>query len=336
MKILFVHQSLQSFVKKDLNILQEKHDVCELRFASGNKLLLSLLPDLCKLVYGIIWCDIVFCWFGKLHALFAVLFSKMMGKRSVVVAGGDDVACVPDCHYGMFTSIWKKWCPLFVFRFADLILSVSEYNYQETIENTKAKPEKVRILYHGFDLSHWKKDKSIKKENMVISIGRITTETKEKKGLKLFVQSAAYLPDLKFILIGPANDGAIAELKNVASPNVEFINGLYDRDLIDICNRAKVYVQPSYHESFGCSVAEAMLCECIPVVSAKAAIPEVVGDVGLYIDELKPQNIALQIKNAFNLPPNAGERARQRIIDLFPLRQREEKLLNFMKEFFNE
>ena len=116
MKILFIRQDLMSFVRKDLEILQSAHQVRDLQFRG--------LRDLSGLLNGVIWADLTFSWFGKLQAFFSVLFSKLMSKKCVVVAGGDDVANEPDIEYGMFSFWWKKWCPLFIFRYADLILSV--------------------------------------------------------------------------------------------------------------------------------------------------------------------------------------------------------------------
>lgn len=84
MKILFVHQKMMSFVENDLEILRSAHQVIELHFKG--------LHDIPSILKGTIWADMIFSWFGKLHALFAVLFSKLLGRKSVVLAGGDDVA----------------------------------------------------------------------------------------------------------------------------------------------------------------------------------------------------------------------------------------------------
>ena len=59
MKILFVYQSLLTFVEKDLNILQQAHEVHPLQWRG--------MRDLWKLYRGIKETDAVFCWFGKLH-----------------------------------------------------------------------------------------------------------------------------------------------------------------------------------------------------------------------------------------------------------------------------
>jgi glycosyltransferase involved in cell wall biosynthesis len=266
-----------SFVVKDLEILRQSHQVQPLEFRG--------LKDLRALWQGVKWCDITFSWFGKLHAFFAVFFSKLLGKKSVVVAGGDDVAYEPEIRYGMFSYWWKKWCPLFVFRYVDLILSVSEFNRHETVNNARANPARVRLLYHGFDATKWRQvGAAVEKESLVLTVGRVTEETFRKKGLNLFVESAKCLPDVPFILVGPCQGSAIDRLRKKSPSNVTFTGGLYGDDLVRIYSRAKVYVQLSVHESFGCSVAEAMLCECVPVVSRRAPLPEVVGVARGYDD----------------------------------------------------
>ncbi len=322
MNILFVHQGLMSFVQRDLEILQSAHEVRDLRFRG--------LEDLPALMSGARWADLTFSWFGKLHAFFAVLFSRILNKKAVVVAGGDDVAYEPEIGYGMFSYWWKRWCPLFVFRCADLILSVSEFNRCETLVNARADPGKVRLLYHGFDVQNWSWADGRPKESMALTVGRVTVETFLVKGLDLFVQSAAHLSELPFLLVGPWQDEAVDRLRAIAPPNVTFTGGLYGADLVRAYRQARVYVQVSRHESFGCSVAEAMLCECVPVVSRRAALPEVVGDCGFYVDELTPEAVAARIEEA--LRSDLGPRARERIVHEFPLEKRRRGLLAAVDE----
>jgi len=320
-KILFVSQGLMSFVQKDLDILRSAHEVRPVRFRS--------LADVPAVFGGTIWADLTFSWFGKLHAFLAVLFSRSLGKRTVVVAGGDDAAHEPDIGYGMFTYWWKEWCPAFVFRHADLILAVSESSRRETIENAKADPTKVKTLSHGFDAQKWHRMAGVPKEKLVLTVGRVTAETVPKKGLALFVQSARHLPDVPFVLVGPWQDEAIEGLKAMAPANVTFTGGLYGEDLVRMYSRAQVYVQASLHESFGCSLAEAMLCECVPVVTQRTALPEVVGDCGFYVQDLSPEAVAAQIDQA--MTSDLGQRARERIVREFPLEKRRKALLEAVK-----
>ncbi len=310
-----------SFVKKDLDILAGNHQVENIE--------LNLLLPTIDLFKAVLHCDLVFCWFGKMPAFWAVIFARLLNKRSIVVAGGDDVANEPAISYGLYTKWWKRWCPDYVFKHCDLVLSVSDFNRRETIKNTGADENKVKCLYHSFGQEPLPQHP---RDNAVITVGRITRETVIKKGLKLFVQSASLLPDIKYYLVGPCNDGSIEELKTIAPPNVTFTGGLYGPELENRYAKAKVYLQASYHESFGCSVAEAMLGGCIPVASRRAALSEVVGDTGIYIEEQTPEAVAEAVKKALALPDEYGLKARQRIIDVFPLEKRKATLLKAVEE----
>jgi glycosyltransferase involved in cell wall biosynthesis len=57
-------------------------------------------------------------------------------------------------------------------------------------------------------------------------------------------------------------------------------------------NLADVLVLPSFYEGFGFPALEAMACGTVPIVSNRASLPEVVGDVGLQIDPEDPRTLA--------------------------------------------
>ena len=329
MKILAIYQSGLGFrpdLQNDVKALKQVYEVRELPFRR--------IIDIYALWLSVNWCDVVFSYFGKLPALYSILFCKILGKKIVIHAGGDDVANVPEIKYGMFYNWWKKWCPLLIFRYADLTLAVSDYNMCEAIENAKINPLKIKRIYHGIDSKRFFRIPDIPKGNIVLTVGNINFETISKKGLALFVRSATLIPEIPFFLVGPGDPRAIEWLENIIPSNVTLTGPLYGKDLVLMYNKAKVYVQVSIHESFGCSVAEAMLCECIPVVSQKAALPEVVGDCGFYVDDdLTPQSVANKIKEA--LASDLGYKARTRIIQGFPLENRREALLAAVDKVMN-
>ncbi len=235
MKILFVYQELSTFVKKDLDILRSIHSVREVHFQGIN--------DIPKLWSGVRWCDISFSWFGKLHAFFTVLFSKALGKKSMVVSGGDDVAnaIIEGKAYGLCSQLYKRWCPIFVFKNAALILAVSDSNLKETLLNAKADPQKTMLIYHGFDTENISFRRNSKKEELVVTVSEVIEENVRVKGLKLFVESGALLPGVPFYLIGPWKDNSIRYLKK--TPNVQFLGGKYGEDLVKLYHQAKGYVQ---------------------------------------------------------------------------------------------
>lgn len=315
MKILFVyHDTMASFVKKDLDILKSKHQVRLVRY--------STILDAYSVWRGTSWCDLVFCWFGSLHALLATLLSRAFGKKSIVVAGGYDVACLPEINYGLLCSWWKKWLPPSVFRQSDLVLTISKSSTFEALTNAGADPHKTRLAYLGFNSDTCKPPSNQRKEQLVLTAGNISKSSLARKGLELFVKTGRLIPETEFIVVGKWIDNSIEYLKTISSSNIRFL-GEVDREMmLDLMSKSKVYVQVSRHEGFGCALAEAMLCECIPIVTKVAALPEVVGDCGLYLEGKSPESLALLIRQALKSNPDLGRKARQRIVKLFPLDKR--------------
>ncbi len=65
-----------------------------------------------------------------------------------------------------------------------------------------------------------------------------------------------------------------------------------DDDRVRLYNCASVLVLPSFYEGFGLPPLEAMACGAPVVVSDRSSLPEVVGNVGIYIDPDRPDSIA--------------------------------------------
>ncbi|MCJ7507741.1 MAG: glycosyltransferase family 4 protein, partial [candidate division Zixibacteria bacterium] len=323
MRIVFVHQYAWPYVQKDLDTLRLVHNVRERRIPSQGKWNISVFNDLIGLWVDVQWCDVAFCWFGKVHAFFAVLFSKMLGKKTVVVAGGDDVgmyrqgrkACTLPAHP------LKKYLIYFISKHANKIITISMFNHWEAIRYARADPKKTIMIYHGFDAVQFRRSDQICKDNTVVTVGVINDENYDRKGFRLFVESARFLPDVNFLVVGPSRDNTQDKLKKKAPSNVFFTGPLYGQDLIRILSKGKVYVQASEWESFGCAVAEAMLCECVPVVANRTAMPEVVGEAGYYIDNLNAEELSRAIKEAM-ADREMGIKARERIIRNFSLEKR--------------
>jgi glycosyltransferase involved in cell wall biosynthesis len=155
-----------------------------------------------------------------------------------------------------------------------------------------------------------------------------------RKGREVFVKAAKLLPDTKFVVIGKFTDDSIEHLRLLASDNVHFTGFVSDEDLLKWYQRAKVYVQPSAHEGFGITVAESMLCECIPVVTDRFALPEVVGDTGFYSIYDNVEKTAEGINEALHASQRLAEKARERVIKSFSLERREERLVKSLCELY--
>ena len=218
-----------------------------------------------------------------------------------------------------------------VFRYADLILTVSQSTSNETLRNAKADPRKVKLLYHGFNSNVCKPQSGRHKGPLVLTVGNVSKSTLTKKGLELFVRCSGLLPEVEFVLVGRWIDDSINYLRSIATSNMRFLDEIDQSALFSLMSKSKVYVQVSRHESFGCALAEAMLCECIPVVTKSAAIPEVVGDCGFFLTDQSLEKLAVLINKALTSDSELGKKARERIEKVFPLAKRESELLELIE-----
>jgi glycosyltransferase involved in cell wall biosynthesis len=146
-----------------------------------------------------------------------------------------------------------------------------------------------------------------------------------------FVQAAACVPDCQFVVVGAWKDEAINDLRAIATPNVTFTGRVSETELLDYFRAASVYVQASAHEGFGLSVAEAMLAGCIPVVTRAGSLPEVVGEVGIYVSLNSAEAVAEGVRQALALGGEVRQQARDRILARFPLENRKHALWGFIE-----
>jgi len=320
-KVAFVYYSFSSFVKNDYEILSKHFDVDKVNYRK--------IWDVYTIMISVLKSDVSFTWFAGGHALIAVLFSKIFRKKSIVIAGGGDVACVPEIDYGgMRRNKRSRYFAKFVLKHADIVLAVSEFTKREVLEC--AKPKNLMVVYNGVDIEKF--NPNGEKEDIALTVGGIDESTVKRKGFETFVKVAKYLPDIKFVLLGKHIDKSVDCLKYIATTNAEFTGFVSDEELLKWYQKAKVYCQLSYYESFGMAPAEAMACGCVPVVADRGALPEVVGATGFYIPYGDPRATAEAIKEALNSSEDLGKDARERVKNMFPVENRSEKLVELINE----
>jgi glycosyltransferase involved in cell wall biosynthesis len=279
-------------------------------------------------ILGTAWCDLVFCWFGSPRFLFPVLLGKLLRKKVVIVAGGYDVVDLPEIDYGNMRKGLRSWMGKRLFKLADCMICVSKSNVQEAINNAGIPMEKLTLIYHGFEVEG---RENSAKEPMVITVGRVSRENLKRKGIGSFIDVAKSFPGIPFIVIGTMDNGIVKEIGEGIPGNVTLTGYVSDERLKDYLDQAKVYVQASSHEGFGCSVAEAMLHKCIPVVSNCFALPEVVGDAGYLTKPGDLEDLKDKIGMALKSDERIGEKARLRIMSEFPLEKRRAALLKLIE-----
>lgn len=225
---------------------------------------------------------------------------------------------------------------------SDLIISVSnavEKSYKEKFNI--ASKDKV-VIYNGIGDEFFNKE--IKDRELfegrtvkVIYVGRLV----KVKGIDILIDAVNQLIKEGYdILLTIVGDGT--ERKNLESKVLE--ENIQDKikfvgtqtNVIDWLDGSDIFVYPSiWEEAFGISVVEAMARGCIPLVSNKGGLPEVVNNQKKYMfndgQELKSKIIELKkcnntedlIKECISMPKNFSI---QKTINL--LKKEYEKLLS--------
>ena len=325
--ILFVHNGAAQFVRLDLEELRKRYQVteCYLR---------SRWINPARLWRQVSKHDLVFGWFASWHTYLPIEFAKLMGKPSLLVIGGYDLANMPEIGYGHQRGGLKRWVSRHTMQAASCLLTNSQYSLAEAVRNTPLVEGQVRAVYHGVPDPFGTLPKG-PRARMALTVGNVDRSNLLRKGHESFVRAAALLPDVNFVLAGAWRDGAVDHLRSIATPNVTFTGWLSDDDLRDLYRRAAVYVQASLHEGFGLSVAEAMLAGCVPVVTRVGSLPEVTGTAGVFADSPAPASIAAAITAALNCSEEARAGFRQRILDEFPLEQRGRLIAQLIQPLLN-
>jgi glycosyltransferase involved in cell wall biosynthesis len=318
-RVLFVTTTIVAFREKDLQILRRHFDVSVVSGTLGASFLLAS-------VRRIIESDIVFSWFVTKRTFYFALLSKLFRKKYLLISGGNDVAEVPEIGYTF--SFLTRLIVKLTLRLSDEILAFSESSKSSILG--VAPKANVKTVYVGaIDTNYFKP--AGEKEDLIVTVSHVVWSNVERKGLKTFVETAKYLPEKRFALIGEWEDDSIEYLRSISPPNVTFTGYLSPQQLLEFYQKAKVYVQVSAHEGFGIAVAEAMACECVPVVTKRAALPEVVGVTGYVVAYNDPKTTAQVVERALEDRIRAKE-ARKRVIELFTLERREQELKRTVTE----
>lgn len=135
--------------------------------------------------------------------------------------------------------------------------------------------------------------KAVKKEKIILSVGRFsqaTTNKKQKEMIEIFRVIHEKFKNWKLILAGGALEremSYVAEVKKAAlGLPVEILTNISFKDIQDLYGKSAIYwqatgfgqkgIDPAAEEHFGISVVEAMAAGSVPLVFNGGGLPEIV------------------------------------------------------------
>jgi glycosyltransferase involved in cell wall biosynthesis len=342
-QIVYIHNGLSSFVEKDIEILNEVFNVIPFHFDVKVKwkVIFSFIHQFFFLLKFGFKSKVLVIQFGGYHSYLAVQFAKLTGKKSIIILGGTDCVSFPSIRYGSF---YKKVLGYFTgksLQKASILLPVDatlvdyQYSYQTNdfprqgyLFHAPYVKTPFKVIYNGYDSSKWK---SLPKEtNSFITVGANLSSRfgRALKGIDIILDIAAEFPECKFYIVGGA-------LLNESVPsNVELMPVIPNNKLNKLLGEKQFYLQLSMSEGFPNALCEAMLCECIPIVSNVGAMPMIVQENGFILATKDKKLLKLIIEDALRTrtKEDIGHNARKSIIDRFPIERRKKELADTIVE----
>jgi glycosyltransferase involved in cell wall biosynthesis len=179
---------------------------------------------------------------------------------------------------------------------------------------------KVKHIPNGIDPSNFKLDLAEPKQNIILTTGRLL----RRKGCHTLIK-AVHDVALPFE-VHIAGDGPYRKkLESMASGSKTKIifHGWIEkgsRKLLDLYERASIYVLASSRENASIALLEAMAAKCVVITTNVSGCPETVGDAGFlidYDDDTRLREILSMLSKDSPIMREFSEKAYQRLIDNF-------------------
>jgi Glycosyltransferase len=256
MKIHFVGY-LKTFVKQENELLQKDHIVTSFDLM-GHASSFWQIPKF-PIVALLDWknvhnADVVWLWVADYPAIPFIILAKILRKPIIVTISGFEVSAAPEIGYGNQLDPLRGFVSRWILRNTTRCITMSEAYRQITKELV---PQANVSVINGWIDTKLCDDKLPEKHG-------VTTSMCEYKVVQL----------VKGI---PVYKAATKDLDSNVIVNIPY------ESFLETLRHAKVYCQLSYTDQFPLSVLEAMACGCIPVVSDRGGLPEIVGDVGYIV-----------------------------------------------------
>lgn len=346
--IIYVFPTASTFIMRDIEILGEGYSVKPYLFDVRKKWMVpfEFIKQLFFLMLKLPKADVVICHFAGYASFLPALMCRMLGKPCFVVVAGTDGSKFPDFNYGNFVrnplGLFTGWSLQLCTHVAPVHESLyfQHYDYYEGGQPAqgysyffpKAASTPYTPVYYGYDTDFFRPAPDMERNpDSFITIGGLNdSKTLKRKGFDLIIELAKLRPELSFTLVGWDGRQLIP-----VPENVKLLRYMDLPNVVKALSAHEFYFQLSIMEGFPNALAEAMLCECIPIGSNVSGIPFIIGDAGHILKTRDLEALNQLVDNAL-ADPRRNERpalARKRIVDNFTYGHRKEMFDRLIEKY---
>jgi len=203
-------------------------------------------------------------------------------------------------------------------RKASRIIFVSNTACRDIAAKLKANPAKTRAIHHGVELDRFQRielaenstfaDRLIGSGKYILCLSALARHKNIEALIKAYAAlDGKFQAHYKLVIAGrktpPYGDELTALMHQLnLAKKVIFTGEIAHKNAPSLYQGASLFVLPSYLETFGIPLIEAMAAG-VPVIAANAsAIPEVVGDAGLLFDPNDSDELRVRMETVLSNP----------------------------------
>ena len=339
--IIFIYPKLFTFIKTEIKILESEFNVISIKQNWSNKIILpfNFFIQFFFLIFNFHKSNIILVSFGGYWSFFPALFGRIFNKKVAIVVHGTDCVSFPEINYGNLRSSLISWFTKKSYQLSNLILPVSEslvytentyysreklkFGYTYHLKNIKTP---YKVIPNGLITEDWESNCVEKQMNTFITV--MTNDQIKRKGGDLIIEAAKELKHCTFYFAGTNN----FKSEDIHPENVKFLGKLTPGELKKYYNKTQFYLQLSNFEGFGVAICEAMLCECVPIVSDVNFLPEIIGNSGFVLRKRDKKMLIGLLEEAMSSKiEELSKLSKQRIKQEFSLKKRKEMLISNLK-----
>lgn len=206
---------------------------------------------------------------------------------------------------------------------ADLLLTVSDFLKNKIIECFSADPEKIVVVGNGVekvfsDMNHTSSERSVDhdKKPFLLCVGGLNTIDGGHELILTAKVLKDVAPDVQFLVAGWQHESELLKAAN-ALPNIKLLGYVGAPQLAVLMRNAVALFYLTRYETFGIAAAEAMTVGTPVLTAGGTAVPEIVGDAGLYVSRDPEEIMAaiLRLLSDHSLGRSLAERGKLRAVN---------------------
>lgn len=274
--------------------------------------------------------DVYFIWWWTWA--FIPLIKAILTRKKTIITGTFNLKWGSGDYY--HRPIRQRILLRASLRLADLNLFVSHHELDPILANKWT--QHAMYSPHCVDTNLYAPSGAQRKIGELLTIGWLREENAIRKGMPDLIRALPFVraqhPNVRLAIVGE-HDSGFPTLQRLAADlgvaDLVTFPGKVDEDTkIRLLQECSVYVQPSQYEGFGLAILEAMSCGAPVVTRRVGAVPEVVGNAGIYVEH-DSQSLAegiIAVLDSDTVAAEMGIVARQRAQEHFRLERRRDDI----------